>query len=167
MYFFNNICRSICFATWFQLRYAAMALRTKIMAMPPSRIPSPTSDHTLKDNAPNIPYPLWHFFFSTHIGGMQSETRSDEANERKAVASASSVCVWKHQSLGLGLGTLTGSKCYWPCWSFWPLHQLWWSEETEMAYSFMFLSSLVNKPFCAPKLLKTWFTGGISFVQIW
>ena len=38
-----------------KIRYAAMALRTEIFSMAPSKIPSPTSVHTLKDNAPNIP----------------------------------------------------------------------------------------------------------------
>ena len=104
-----------------KIKYAAMALRTEIFVMVPSKIPSPTSVHTLKDNALNIP-PLTLLFFRTLIGGMQSETKSAHSKDiikRKVVASASNavfnctkgtVCPWKHQSLGLGLGTLTGSK---------------------------------------------------------
>lgn len=132
-----------------KIRYAAMALRTEIFAMPPSKIPSPTSVHTLKDNAPNIP-PLTLLFFRTLIGGMQSEPRSahsEDVIERKAVAGASdavfnctrgTVCPWKHQSLGLGLGTLTGSKLlltilnrFGHCISYDEVKRL----ETEMAYS--------------------------------
>lgn len=132
-----------------KIRYAAMALRTEIFAMAPSKIPSPTSVHTLKDNAPNIP-PLTLLFFRTLIGGMQSETKSahsEDIIERKAVASASdavfnctkgTVCPWKHQSLGLGLGTLTGSKSlltilnrFGHCISYDEVKRL----ETEMAYS--------------------------------
>ena len=75
----------------------------------------------MKDYAPNIP-PLTLLFFRTLIGGIQSEIKSahsEDIIERKVVASAShtvfnctkgTVCPWKHQSLGLGLRTLTGSK---------------------------------------------------------
>jgi len=132
-----------------KIRYAAMALRREIFAMPSSEIPSPTSVHTLKDKALNIP-PLTLLFFRTLIGGMQSEPRSassEDVIERKAVASASdavfnctrgAVCPWKHQSLGLGLGTLTGSKAlltilnrFGHCISYDEVKRL----ETEMAYT--------------------------------
>ena len=81
---------------------------------------------------------------------MQSETKSahsEDIIERKVVASASdaafnctkgTVCPWKHQSLGLGLGILTGSKsllttlnCFGHCISYDEVKQL----ETETAYS--------------------------------
>lgn len=132
-----------------KIKSAAMALRREILAMPSSKIPTPTSVHTLKDNAPNIP-PLTLLFFRTVIGGMQSEPRSahsEDVIERKAVASASdavfnctrgTVCPWKHQSLGLGLGTLTGSKSlltilnrFGHCISYDEVKRL----ETEMAYT--------------------------------
>ncbi len=132
-----------------KIRYAAMALRTEIFAIPSSKIPSPTSVHMLKDNAPNIP-PLTLLFFRTLIGGMQSEARSAHSEnviERKAWASASdavfnctrgAVCPWKHQTLGLVLGTLTGSKslltilnCFGHCISYDEVKRL----ETEIAYT--------------------------------
>ena len=89
--------------------------------MPQPKIPSPTTIHTLKEFAPNIP-PLVLLFFRTLIGGLQVEPElchSRDMIERKTVASASdavfncsrgAVRPWKHQALGLGLGTLTGSK---------------------------------------------------------
>ncbi len=76
--------------------------------MPPYKIPSPTSVHTLKeDNAPSIS-PLTRLFFRTLFGGMHSEpTASPEGViERKAMACASDtvfnctrgkVCPWKYQ----------------------------------------------------------------------
>ena len=78
---------------------------------------------------------------------MQSEAHAGDVVERKAVASASdavfnctrgSLCPWKHQSLGLGLGTLTGSKslltilnCLGHCISYDEVKRL----ETEIAYT--------------------------------
>ncbi len=121
----------------------------RFFAIPPSKNPSPTSVHTLKDNAPSIP-PLTLLFFRTLIGGMQSSPKSAHSKdviERKAVAGASdavfnctrgTVCPWKHQFLGLGLGTLTGSKSlltvlnrFGHCISYDEVKRL----ETEMAYS--------------------------------
>lgn len=131
-----------------KIRSAAIVLRTEILAMPPSRIPSPTSVHTLKDNAPSIP-PLTLLFFRTLVGGMQSETTAnpEDTIERKAMACASDavfnctrgkVCPWKHQLLGLGLGTLTGSKLLLTVLNRFG-HSISYSEvkglETEMAYS--------------------------------
>jgi hypothetical protein len=129
-----------------KIRYAAMALRTEILAMPSSKIPSPTSVHTLKENAPNIP-PLALLFFRTLIGGMQSGGRSahsEDLIERKVASDAvfnctrGTVCPWKHQALGLGLGTLTGLKSlltilnrFGHCISYDELKRL----ETEMAYT--------------------------------
>ena len=48
-----------------KIRHAAMALHTEVLAFPSSKIPSLTSVHTLKDNAPNIP-PLTLLFFRRH-----------------------------------------------------------------------------------------------------
>ncbi len=105
-----------------EIRHAAMTLRTEILAMPQTKTPTPTSVHTLKETSPPIPE-LTLLFFRTLIGGLQPElglnNTSRDSIERKALASASdavfnctrgTVRPWKHQSLGLGLGTLTGSK---------------------------------------------------------
>ena len=54
-----------------EMKYAAMALRTEILAMSSSNIPSPTLVHTLKENAPNIPHLTVVLFFRTLIDGMQ------------------------------------------------------------------------------------------------
>lgn len=104
------------------IRCAAMTLRTEILAMPQSKTPSPTSVHTLKESSSTIP-DLTLLFFRTLFGGLQPEpglhNTSRDMVERKALASASdavfnctrgTVRPWKHQSLGLGLATLTGSK---------------------------------------------------------
>ncbi len=107
-----------------KIRHAAMALRTEIFAIPPSK--------------------------NTLIGGMQSSPKSAHSKdviERKAVAGTSdavfnctrgTVCHWKHQSLGRGLGTLTRSKSlltilnrFGHCISYDEVKRL----ETEMAYS--------------------------------
>lgn len=103
------------------IRCAAMVLRTEILGMPPTKTPSPTSLHTLKENAPMIP-DLILFFFRTLVGGLQADTgveSSRDVVERKAMALSSdaifncsrgNVKPWKHQTIGLGLGALTGSK---------------------------------------------------------
>ena len=133
-----------------EIRCAAMALRTEILAIPQSKTPSPTSVHTLKENSPSIP-DLTLVFFRTLIGGLQSEIGVNNSNrdvmERKALAGASDavfnctrgrVRPWKHQALGLGLGTLTGSKTvlttlnrFGHCISYDEVKRL----ETEMAYT--------------------------------
>ena len=91
------------------------------LEMPPSKTLSNTSVHPLKKIAPNIPH-LVLLFFPTLIGGLQVEPElrhSKDVIKRKTLASASdtvfncsrgAVHNWKHQALGLGLGTLTGSK---------------------------------------------------------
>lgn len=101
------------------IRLAAMALRTEILAMTPTKPPSPTSVYNLKETAPAIPH-LVSLFYSTLIGGLQADSLwSSDANKRRVLASASDalfncskgrVRPWKHQALGLGIGTLTGSK---------------------------------------------------------
>ena len=100
-----------------EIRSAAMALRTEILAMPKYFTPTPTSVHILKENAPDIP-PLVLLFFRTLFDGLLTGTESNESSEvteRKALAIASDAvfnCTrgrirpWKQISLGLGLGTL-------------------------------------------------------------
>ncbi|XP_003725007.2 uncharacterized protein LOC100893398 [Strongylocentrotus purpuratus] len=73
------------------------------------------------ENAPMIP-DLILFFFRTLVGGLQADTgveSSRDVVERKAMALSSdaifncsrgNVKPWKHQTIGLGLGALTGSK---------------------------------------------------------
>ena len=105
-----------------KVRCAAMVLRTEIFSLPASKCPAPTSVHTLKESSPNIP-DLTLLFFRTLIGGLQPNSNSSSATrdalERKVIASASdavfnctrgTVQPWKHLTLGLGLGTMTGSK---------------------------------------------------------
>lgn len=131
------------------IRCAAMTLRTQILAMPPSKTPSPTSIHTIKETAPQIPH-LVLLFFRTLISGLQPESvlhHSMDQIKRKTLASASdavfnctrgAVRPWKHQALGLGLGTLTGSKAllsilnrFGHCISYDEVKRL----ETEIAYT--------------------------------
>lgn len=102
------------------IRSAAMALRTEILAINPTKPPSPTSVHNLKETAPAIPH-FVSLFYSTLFGGLQADSlcSSSDNIRRRILGSASDalfncskgrVRPWKHQALGLGIGTLTGSK---------------------------------------------------------
>lgn len=98
---------------------AAMALRTEIFNIEPQKTPSPTLIHLLKKQAPEIPELLMLFFNTLIKGqGLRNEENIESLN-RKSTAMASdaifnctrgSVRPWKHQALGLGMGTLSGSK---------------------------------------------------------
>lgn len=103
------------------IRSAAMALRAEILAKPSHKHPSPTSVHILKETAPSIPS-LVMVFFDTLINGMHKKAEGNEESQmmdKRSIAMASdamfnctrgSLRPWKHQALGLGLGSLTGSK---------------------------------------------------------
>ena len=104
-----------------EIRHATM---TEIRSMTQSKIPSPTTIHTHKEFAPNIspPPPLVLLFFHTLIGCLQVEPElchSRDMIEGKTVASASDAVFnysrgaerpWKHQELGLRLGTLQDQR---------------------------------------------------------
>ena len=104
-----------------EIRAAAMALRTEILSKSSQKTPSPTFVHILKETSPSIP-PLVLLFFDTLINGLKSRAHVNEQTEttdRRSIAMAldamfnctkGSIHPWKHQALGLRLGTLTGSK---------------------------------------------------------
>ena len=52
-----------------------MVLQAEIFAIAPSKTPSPTSIHTLKQTAPDIP-PLVLLFFRTLIGGLEQDSET-------------------------------------------------------------------------------------------
>ena len=107
------------FKQYDQVRAVAMYLRSVILSMPKSKSPSPTSVHTLKETSPMLPEPL-EFFFRTLYCGLLTDTDLPKENiERRVMSSASDavfitsrgrVRPWKSTCLGLGMGTLTGSK---------------------------------------------------------
>ena len=104
-----------------EIRCAVMALRTEILAVPASKTPSPTSIHTLKEIAPNIPH-LVLLFFRTLIGGLQVEPElrhSRDVIEKKhwpvhrmlcSIVPEAQFVIGRFKALCLGQGTLTGSK---------------------------------------------------------
>ena len=102
----------------FQLiRTAALHLRSIINAMPKWRTPTPTTVDSLKQVSPDIPEEVT-LFYKTLLCGLR-EPYGDEALDRKIMAMSSdaiynttrgAVRPWKHSALGLGLGSLTGSK---------------------------------------------------------
>lgn len=100
-----------------EIRCAAMKIRAEIASLPKTKLPSPTSVHTIKETAPSIP-PLTDLFFRTVMNGL-NKSDAPETSERKISAMASdaifnsshgSVRPWKNTMLGLGLSSLTGSK---------------------------------------------------------
>lgn len=102
-----------------EIRTAAMILRTEILTIPPQQKPCPTFIPALKETAPTIP-PLVQLFFDTLINGLQRRCNDQsELIDVRSTAMASdamfnctkgSLRPWKHEALGLGLATLTGSK---------------------------------------------------------
>ena len=111
-----------------KMRSAAMTLRSEILALPQSTTPSPTSVHTLKENAPDLPE-LVILFFRTLIGGLQLEHENQQ-----------SVSLQLHQGFSSSMETpsnwfRTGNIdrvkiiAEYPE-SVWPLHQLRRSEAT-------------------------------------
>jgi len=102
------------------IRTAALHLRSVIQALPKSATPSMTSLETLKLCSPQLPEELV-MFFKTLLCGLRepSGVENCETVNRKVMAMTSdavyntshgTVRPWKHTVLGLGLGTLTGSK---------------------------------------------------------
>ena len=104
------------------IRTAALHLRAKIQAMPKSITPAPTSVETLKSCSPDLPEEML-LFYKTLLCGLHEPSGVDnrEAVNRKVISMSSdavyntsrgTVRPWKHTllGLGLGLGTLTGSK---------------------------------------------------------
>lgn len=99
-----------------EIRCAAMTVRAEIASLPKTKLPSPTSVHTLKETAPAVP-PLTDLFFRTMMNGLESD--GDKSTDRKITAMGSdavfncsrgSVRPWKNTALGLGMSSLTGSK---------------------------------------------------------
>jgi len=102
------------------IRTAALHLRAVIQAMPKWKTPTPTSVETLKACSPDLPEEVL-LFYRTLLCGLREPSGDDnrETVQRKVMATSSdavynvsrgSVRPWKHIVLGLGLGTLTGSK---------------------------------------------------------
>jgi len=103
-----------------EIRTAALHLRAVIQAMPKWSTPTPTSVETLKACSSDLPEEIL-LFFRTLLCGLREPSGIDnrEAVDRKVNAMSSdavynasngSVRPWKHTVIGLGLGTLTGSK---------------------------------------------------------
>ena len=99
------------------IRAAALHLRSLIKALPKWHTPTPTSVESLKQASPDIPEELI-LFYKTLTCGLREPAR-DDGLDRKIMAMSSdaiynttrgSVRPWKHTALGLGLGSLTGSK---------------------------------------------------------
>ena len=100
-----------------KIRATALYLRSLILSMPTCKTPTPTTLHTLKTCSAEIPESI-PLFFKTMICGLR-EQNENENIERKVLAMSSdavyntskgSIRPWKQTVLGLGLGTLTGSK---------------------------------------------------------
>ena len=129
-----------------KIRCTAMMLRTEILSIPFSNPPSPMSVHTLKTSY-MIPEIIVLLFLTLFSGLGTLDAQASDVVQRKALASASDSmfnCTrgrlrpWKHNELGLGLSTLTGSKTVLNilnrvghCISYDDVKRL----ETEMAYS--------------------------------
>ena len=130
-----------------EIRCAAMALRKKILAMPPPKTSSPTSIVERDQSQHASPGPLVLPYPHRWLQVEPELRHSRDVIERKTLSSASDAVLnysrgavrpWKHQALGLGLGTLAGSKsllsilnCFVQCISYNELKQL----ETEIAYT--------------------------------
>ncbi|KAJ8031889.1 hypothetical protein HOLleu_25241 [Holothuria leucospilota] len=102
------------------IRTAALYLRVVIQAMPKWKTPTPTSVTALKASSPELPEELL-LFYKTLLCGLREPSGNDskDAVDRKVTAMSSdavyntsrgAVRPWKHTVLGLGIGTLTGSK---------------------------------------------------------
>ena len=102
------------------IRSTAFHLRSLIHAIPKWKTPTPTSVHTLKTCSPELPEDLL-LFYKTPMCGLREPTGDKHCQgiQRKVLsmssdavfnASKSTVRPWKQTALGLGIGTLTGSK---------------------------------------------------------
>lgn len=100
------------------LRNAALHLRKEILQMAKWETPYPTSVETLKTCSPDLPDDLM-LFFRTLLCGLRKPNANNDSVDRKAMAMSSdaaynvsrgAVRPWKQTVLGLGIGTLTGSK---------------------------------------------------------
>ena len=103
-----------------QIRAVTLLLRGNILQLPKTKTPHPTTIQILNDTAPQIPESL-KLFFRTLLCGLKgkfSDSYTDTV-ERKVTAMSSDavnnvsrgqVKPWKQTILGLGLGSLTGSK---------------------------------------------------------
>ena len=102
------------------IRTTALYLRSVIQTMPKWETPTPTSMSALKGCSPDIPDEVI-LFFKTLMNGIHSPSCNENKDvlDRKVLAMASDavyntsrggVRPWKHTVLGLGVGTLTGSK---------------------------------------------------------
>ena len=100
-----------------QIRCAALVLRAEILQMEKTKMPTPTSIQSLKENAPEIP-PLTQLFYQTLLGSLTPNYPS-ETTQRKTLSMASdavfgakrgAVKPWKHTALGLGISSMLGSK---------------------------------------------------------
>ena len=99
-----------------EIRRAALILRSEILQMETTKMPTPTSIQSLKDNAPDI-QPLTKMFYQTLTSGLSP--LPGEAAQMRAQSMVSDavfntsrglVRPWKQTSLGLGLSSMLGSK---------------------------------------------------------
>ena len=100
------------------VRNAALHLRKEILQMAKWETPYPTSVETLKTCSPDLPDDLMLFFWAL-LCGIRKPNANIDSVDRKAMAMSSdaaynvsrgAVRPWKQTVLGLGIGTLTGSK---------------------------------------------------------
>lgn len=98
------------------VRSAAMKIRSEILGLPKSRMPYPTSIHTVKTASPDIP-PLTNLFYSTLLNGVSSKVKQATLRKTNSLASDAvfsttrgNVRPWKNTALGLGLSSMLGSK---------------------------------------------------------
>ena len=102
------------------IRTAAQHLRTVIQGIPKWKTPTPTSVETLKSCSPDLPEDVLLFYRTLLCGLHEPSGEENRTNIEGKVTAMSSDAVfnasrglvrpWKHTVLGLGLGTLTGSK---------------------------------------------------------
>ena len=97
------------------VRSAAMKLRSEILNMPKTKMPFPTSVHTLKTNSPVTP-PKTKLFYQTLVSGLANQNESSQlksmslASDAVYSTSRGAVRPWKNTALGLGLCSVLGSK---------------------------------------------------------
>ena len=92
-----------------------MKLRSEILNMPKTKVPIPTSVHTLKANSPVTP-PMTTLFYQTLVSGLANQNETSQlrsmflASDAVYFTSRGAVRPWKNTALGLGQCSMLGSK---------------------------------------------------------